>query len=708
MKEVNTLRGIIPELTEGVELKKSVCSICDPTTQCGLDVYVKDGEVIRVEGSKDHPKNEGTLCSKGAATRQYVYSPERLETPLKRVGARGSDEFESITWDEALDTIADKLNHVKEDVGPESVVFYTGYSKWYRPFLQRLAHIFGSPNYLTESSTCAVATKIALMLNGTPGAPNFKNSNCLLVWSANPFYSRSCIARDILAAKEKGLKIITVDPRYTPMVAQSDLHLPVKPGTDGALALSMANVIINEGLYDNEFVGKYTVGFEKYKEYAQQFTPEKGEVLTGVAKDKIIAAARLYATTKPASIMQSASAVTHHTNGVQNYRAIFSLIALTGNYDIYGGNVNDPPSFLNQPGGFDSRVGEYIHPRPWDEMATRIGHERFPVWMELVDEGQAMHLPSQIRSQEPYPIKALLAFGLNYRMWPDSEGFLRSLSDLDFIANVDIFMTDSCRYADIVLPACTSIERSELRCYSNRYIIFTDPAIVPLHESRSDADIIFELSNRLGLNDPLFQAGYEASLDWILEPSGMTIEELKKHPGGMKVPNAKKPIEKKYVKKGFKTPSGKMEFTSLVLEKHGYDSLPTYSPPRYSKEETPELAEQFPLTLNTGSRLPMFVHSRTFRLPWTRSLRPEPAADINPSDASKLHIEQGDKIKISTPNGSSITTKANLTNMVRSGVVHMYHAYKEADVNVLFEADYLDPISGFPGFKSMLCRVDKV
>ncbi|HHX50423.1 MAG TPA: molybdopterin-dependent oxidoreductase, partial [Clostridia bacterium] len=275
-----------------------------------------------------------------------------------------------------------------------------------------------------------------------------------------------------------------------------------------------------------------------------------------------------------------------------------------------------------------------------------------------------------------------------------------------------IFMTESCRYADVILPACTSLERSELRCYPNRYIIFTQPAIEARYESRSDADIIFELANRLGLNDPLFQAGFEASLDWILEPSGITIEELEKHPGGMPVPNAIKPVEKKYLQRGFGTPSGKVEFKSLLLEKYSdlydYDPLPEYRPPQHSREAAPDLAEQYPFILNTGSRLPMFVHTRTFRLPWTRSLRPEPAADINPSDAIALGIEQGKQIKISTPKGSSIIVKANLTNMVGADTVHMYHGYKEADVNTLIEADYLDPISGFPGFKSLLCRLDKV
>jgi anaerobic selenocysteine-containing dehydrogenase len=335
------------------------------------------------------------------------------------------------------------------------------------------------------------------------------------------------------------------------------------------------------------------------------------------------------------------------------------------------------------------------------------------VWTELVDgEGQAMHLPDQIRSGAPYPIKALAGFGMNHRMWPDPKGLLKSLEKLDFFVSVDIFMTETCKHADIVLPACTSVERGELRCYSMGYIIFTQPAIPPLHDSRSDVDIIYELAARLGLGDPLFKAGYEASVDWILEPSGISVAELKKHPGGMFVPNPMKLPEKKYLKQGFKTPSGRMEFKSKVLEKYegrpGFEALPVYTPPKYSRESAPELAQEYPFILNTGSRLPMYVHTRTFRLTWTNSLRPNhPAADISPVDAARLGIKQDDTIRISTPK-DAIVVKANLTQMVQPGVIHMFHGHSEADVNVLFEGDYLDPLSGFPGFKSALCKVEKV
>jgi len=708
------LKNKIPAPETGIEIRKSICTICDPRTQCGLDLYVKDGKIIKVEGSKENPYSEGTLCSKGAATRQYVYNEERLKTPLLRTGPRGSNQFVPISWDEALETIAAKFNNIKNEYGPESVAFYSGYAKYFRPYLKRLAHSFGSPNYISESSVCHQATALSQKLVfGSPGRPDFSHANCLLVWSTNPFYTNPGDARAILKGKARGMKIIVVDPRRTPTTAQADLHLQVRPGTDGALALSMAHVIIDEKLYDQDFVLNYTYGFEEYKEYVLKFTPGEGERLTGVPADKIIAAARMYASAGPSGILSSASSVVHHTNGVQNYRAIFSLVGLTGNYDITGGNFVRPASFLYVSASIKTRQNEFSQSRPWSDMPPRIGSDRFPVWIDTVDnEGQAMHLPSQIRSGKPYPIRAVIGFGLNYRMWPDSGGMLDSLNKLDLFVNAEIFMTDTCKYADIVLPACTSVEQSELRCYEGGYVIFTQPAIPPLFESRSATDIIYALAGKLELDDPLFKAGYEASIDWILEPSGISVEELKKHPGGMYASNLEHYPERKYKKAGFQTPSGKMEFKSKILEKYagrpGFEALPVYTPPKFSREASPKLAKEYPFILNTGSRLPMFIHSRTYRLSWTKSLRPNfPSADINSVDAARLGIKQNDTIRIVTHKGA-IMVKANLTQMIQPGIVHMYHGHSGADVNVLFESDYLDPLSGFPGFKSALCRVEKV
>ena len=696
----------IPGPETGIEIKKSICAICDPNTQCGLDVFVRDGVIVKVEGSEEHPYNKGGLCSKGAATRQYVCHSDRIRTPLRRTGPRGSGAFEPISWDEAEDEIAARLNAAKAESGPESVVFYAGYAKYFRPFLQRLARSFGSPNYCTESSACSTAATMAQKLVfGNTVSSDIAATNCLLVWSNNPFYTNPGIAGEITAARERGMKMIVVDPRITPTSSRADVHLRLRPGADGALALAMANVIISESLFDADFVRDYTYGFEEYRKYAAGFPPHRGEQLTGVAANKIIEAARMFASVKPACVKPSASPVVHHTNGVQNYRAVFMLAALTGNYDIYGGNLAQPRGFMGSA-GFETRSAQFEAPKPLCESAPRLGADRFPVWMELGSEAQAMVLPDRLRTGRPYPIKALLSLGMNHRMWPDPEGFAKSLDKLDFIANADLFMTDTCKYADIVLPACSSLERSELRCYAPNYVMLSRPAIAPLFESRSDADIIFALASRICPHDDLLALGYEACLDWILKPSGMTTDLLKQYPGGMPAPNPIIPQERKY-RDGLKTPSGKVEFRSRLLEQYGLEPLPLYRPPELSAEAAPDVAAEYPLILNTGSRLPMYIHTRTYRLSRTAALRPLMSADLNPEDAAKLGVAQDDAIRVSTPDGS-IELAANLTQMSQPGVVHIYHGNAEADVNTLFRRDYLDPISGFPGFKSALCKVERI
>ena len=702
-------QGKVPGVETGIEVRKTICSICNPLSHCGLDACVKNGMVVKVEGTKENPHSEGTLCSKGNANRQYIYHKDRIRTPLIRKGDRESGHFVPISWKEALDFAASRFLKIKEESGPEAVVFYAGFPKWMRPFLKRLAHSFGSPNYCTESSTCFRASFMACALTyGAMGPADFKRANCLLVWSTNPFYTNTTLARNIIKARERGLKIIDVGPLITPMTAHADIHLRIRPGTSGALALSMANVIITEGLYDNEFVQNYTLGFEEYRAYVAGFSPGVAEEITGVSAEKIVQAARLYATTKPAAMMNSASPTTHHTNGLQNHRAIVMLVGLTGNYDVAGGNPVVPPAYLYQQSpGLVTREPEFEEPRSWNEMAPRIGQDVHPAWCRVVPEAQAMYLPFQIESGKPYPVRGMLGFGLNYRMWPGQDFMAASLKKLDFLVTTDIFMTDTTRLSDLVLPACTSFERSELKFYPEQHVIWTQPVIRPLWESRSDAEIIFDLANRMVPHDDLMQKGYEACIDWMLEPTRLTLKELKKYPAGYTVKSAKAPPFQKYKKNGFATPSGKMEFASTILRETGYDALPVYKEPKLSPRSTPETAKDFPLILTTGSRLPMFVHSRTFRLEWTRSLRPDPMVDINPQDARTRGIAQEDWVSLSTSR-NAIRVKANLTEIVPPGVVNMYHDYPEASVNQLIEADYRDPVSGFPGFKSLLCEVKKL
>jgi anaerobic selenocysteine-containing dehydrogenase len=729
-------RGKIPGAETGIEVRKSICTICDPVTQCGLDCYVKDGRVVKVEGTLEHPQNAGALCAKGAAQRQWVYHEHRLRTPLKRVGPRGGGQMVPISWTEALDTIAEQLQKIKAESGPESVVFYCGYPKHPRPFLQRLAMLYGSPNYCTESSACNTAAVMAWrMMYGQGTAPDLGRARCVFAFGRNPFHGSAIQSGQLLDARDRGVRFIVADPRVTPLASIADIHLQLRPGTDGALGLALANVIISEGLHDREFVAQWTRGFDEFRAYAAEFTPERAEEITGVPAAKIREAALLYATAKPAAMMASSSPVVHHVNGVQGLRAMISLVGLTGNFDIPGGNVTASPSWLHVSGaGFSTREHEFEMPRPWSELPPRLGQTRFPVWTDMVDECQAMDIPRQAATGDPYPLRGLVGFGLNYRLWPDSEGLLAAVDKLDFVVDVDLFLTDSAKHADIVLPACSSLERSELRCYPQKHVVYTTPVIEPLGVSRPDFDIIFALADKLGLDyqippagdgdvadgrlggyradgSPDFGEALEAALDWILGPSGMGIAELKGHPAGMPVPNPSQASYRGYERSGFATPSGRMEFSSSILEKYsdrpGIDGLPRYADPPYSPPASRELAREYPFVLCTGARLPMFIHSRLFRLPWVRSLRPDAAADLNPADAAALGIVQGDRIELASPTGS-IEVKANLSQMIRPGDVHMFHGYPEADVNTLLEGDYLDPISGFPGYKAALCAVRKV
>jgi len=706
---MHLIQNKIPGEQTGITVKPTICAICEGgATSCGVNAYVKDGTVIKVEGMPEFPQNQGTLCAKGNAGRQYIYNKDRILTPLKRIGDRGTDAFEPISWQEAYDTIAEKLLAIKSETGPESVVFGVGFTKWLRPFAQRLALSFGSPNFATESSTCYLATQVAARLTyGDWGLPDLKKSACLLVWSRNPFYSGTPGAKKLIAAWQAGLKIIEVSPMVTHLSRYADMRLGLRPGTDGALALGMAHVMIREDLYDKAFVADWTVGFDLYKAYTRWFTPEQTEKITGVPARVIEAAARLFATTKPASIMTSASPTVHHTNGVQNHRAIICLSGLTGNYDAPGGNHVVPESWLHVATGIPTRQHEFMLPRDLKQMAPRVGQSPFPLWADLTEEAQSVWLPFQIESRQPYPIRAVVAFGYNHRMWPGSDHFAKSLDKLDFFVDIDLFMTDTAKMADIVLPACSSFERSELRLYAGNHAILTQPVIPPLGDAKPDTEIIFELAKRIAPEDELLRQGYHNCLDWILVPAGLSVAELRQHPKGMALTALPLTAYHKYRANGFATPSGKMEFVSAKLQEAGFDGLPAYKEPAASPAATPETALQYPLVLGTGTRLPMYIHSRTFRNNWNRDLHPHPTIRMHPADAADRCIAHGDDVLLQTPR-HAVKAKALVTETIRPGAVNIYHGWPEIEVNQLIAPDYLDPISGYPGFKSLLCDVRKV
>ncbi|MBM6885308.1 molybdopterin-containing oxidoreductase family protein [Pseudoflavonifractor phocaeensis] len=707
------IKAKIPGPDTGIEIKHSLCAICSPGHHCGVDCYVKDGKIIRVEGTPEHPYNHGHLCTKGSALRNAVYREDRINPPLRRVGQRGEGKFEPISWDEAYQTIAQKLNEVKEQYGPNSVAFLSGYCKWYRPILHRFAHVFGSVNFGTDDSTCSAAMVIANKVTaGTGAGPDMAHANTFLGWNFDGYYSAHLSVLGVQKLKERGGKVIIIDIRQTPASRNlADIFLQINPGTDGALALGMAKLIIDNGWADMDYVEKYTYGFEQYKALADQYPLDKVARITGLDPNDIYEATKLYATNGPACTNFSASALVHHINGFNSYRAIFCLTALTGNFDRAGGNVPNPATYLHKPAGFKMREHEFRSDR-YPGGVERIGAERFPLWNAQFDELQGMDLLRQLEEDKPYPVRAIFALGMNAKMYPQTDDLLRAMKDkLDFFVDTDVYMTMTAKYADIVLPACTSVERSELKAYQGGYLFYTKPAIQPLYESRSDVDILCDLARLMNLDDEYLQKGYEASLDWMMEGCGLTVADLKKSDLPVKVPAAKWPAEPgKCLRDGFKTPTGKFEFYSTAIAaidpKYGLDPLPSYYD-SLADQNDEQTRENYPFYLCTGARLAHAIHSRAHETPWLRSLRPEPTCEINPEDGKRLGLKEGGSVELYSPYGS-IRVKVKYTHKIKPGVIMMLHGYTEANVNLLIGRDHLDPYSGFPGFKGMRCNIRNV
>lgn len=704
------IKAKIPCKETGIEIRHAICDICTGV-HCGLDAYVKDDVLLKVEGTQGFPVNNGKLCTKGASNRQYLYRKNRIKTPLKRTGERGDGSFREISWDEALDEIAGRLNEIKKAYGPESVAWFVGYPKWYRPWVHRLTHSFGSTNFGAESSTCHTSVLMAWKtIAGQPFSPDFAhNADLYIGWGNNTMVNEYSIARTLLDFKSRGGKVVIIDPRNTPTSQKiSDVHLKIRPGTDGALAWGIANFLIENNLYDREFVEKYAHGFEQYSAYAKTWSLEKTAAVTGLSAEQIVSLARMYAEAGKVSIYAPSATIAHNRNGYNSLRAIICLQVITGNIDREGTELPSYPDFLSSNCGFKTMQEEFVEFRRPANCRKRIAWGKFPVWDALVDEFQLADYTRQVREGTPYPIKAMMAFGMNCRMYPEPQKILEANDKLDFVAATDIIMTDVCRHADIVLPACTSMERRELKAYGGGYLTCTQQCVHPLYESRSDPEIVCEISRRLGLNDPVLDAGYEASMRYLISNLDVTLEELEAAPLPLKMKEYQPHAPGELLEKGFNTKTGRLElYSELIAEAAGgredLDPLPVW----YSGyDDAPQ--EEYPFTLIAGARIPNAIHSRMHEcMSWPRTIRPHPAADIHPRDAAQMGIADGDRIALFTRIGE-IEVEAHVTAAGSPGDVYMFHGYPEADVNKLISDVHLDPYSGFPGYNQLRCNIRKV
>src|SRR6516164_8368200 len=565
---------------------KSVCRSCHGG--CGVLLHVRGDRLVKVEGDRESPLNHGRLCPIGTVTLDLVYHPDRLKHPLRRAGARGSGQWQRISWDQALDEISQRLLAIREEFGAEAIALGTGTGR----------------HHIREVSP-----------------------DCIMFWGHNPTNSGPDgeTRFNVLEALERKPKLIVIDPRQTELAKRADVWLQIRPGVDDALALSMLNVIIGEKLYDEPFVARWTHGFDALRERVRDYSPEWAEPITWVAADKIRAAARLFATNKPA-LLEWGCAIEHTPKCIQTVRAVSMLPALTANVDVPGGWVFG----MHGLGRFPSLI-ENLTPAV---IAKRLGADRFKL---LGGEGAdlpAAHIPTLLqamREGKPYPVKAFLVFGNNtLSTYANTALVYESLMKLDFMVCADLFMTPTAELADIVLPAASWPELNQLAGLPTvaANVVLAQQKAVRIGECKSDEEIFVELARRMKL--PVGTEAVEDVLDAQLAAgkTGLTFDELKQR-GFFKVPLK----YRKFEDAGFRTPTGKIELYSTRLEALGYSPLPRYEEPPESPISSPN--SDYPLVLTTGGRISFFFNSEHRQIGNLRKARRYPLAEIHPATAAR-------------------------------------------------------------------------
>jgi len=699
------------------QVLKSVCRSCHGG--CGVLLHVRDGTLLKVEGDPQSPLNHGRLCPIGTVTTDLVYHPDRLKYPMRRRGPRQSGQWDRISWDEALDEIATRLLAIREQFGPEAIALGTGTGRHHIRWVSRFGHALGTPNWCEPGfaqcfhprvNTCILTFGDLPVCDYTGDVP----PKCIMFWGHNPLNSGPDgeTRFNVHEALAHNPKTIVVDPRRTRLAEKADLWLQVRPGADDALALAMLNVVIGEKLHDAPFVERWTHGFPALAEHVRTFTPEWAEPVTWVSAEKIRAAARLFAQTRP-SMLEWGCAIEHTPKCIQTVRAVSMLPVLTGNIDVPGGWVFG----MHGLGRFPSLI-ERLTP---EANAKRLGADRFKL---LGGEGAdlpAAHIPTLLqamREGKPYPVKAFLVFGNNtLTTYANASAVYDALMALDFMVCADLFMTPTAELADIVLPAAAWPELNQLAGLPTiaANVVLAQQKAVQIGECMADEDIFVALARRMKLDactEPV-----ETVLDGQLAGGGLgvTFEEIKQR-GFIKVPFR----YRKYEQDGFRTPTGKIELYATRFEALGYPPLPGHEEPPESPISAPDIARDYPLVLTTGGRIPHYFNSEHRQLAKLRKAYRDPRADIHPDTAARLGISDGDWIWIETRRGR-MQQRARLTDGIDPRVISAEHAWwfpEEAaphygvwksNVNLLTDnAPPYDPAMGTYQLRALLCRVAKV
>lgn len=637
--------------------RKIIHAACphDCPDTCAMLVTVENGVAIEVKGAPDHPTTQGTLCTKVARYLDRTYSDQRLKYPLKRVGKKGEGKFARISWDEALETIADKFKTIAQD-NPQSIVPYSyagtmGLVQG-ESMDRRFFHKLGAS--LLDRTICATAGGEGYV--ATIGAKigtdveQFENARLIIIWGSNPIVSNLHLWSRVQEAKRRGAKLIAIDPYRSLTAEKCHEHLAIIPGSDAALALGMMHVLIAENMQDIDYIEKFTIGYEQLKQRVKEYSPAVVAKLTGISAEKIIQLARDYASIKPAVIRLNYG-MQRHAGGGMAVRTIACLPAIIGAWRDAAGGI-----LLSTSGTYGVNTNALQRPDLiWNNPRT----------INMSAIGDAL-------LQADPPVRALYVYNSNpVAVAPDSSKVIAGFAREDLFTVVhDSFQTDTADYADIVLPATTQLEQVDIhKSYGHLYALANNQSIAPLAEAKANSEVFRLLAARMGFDDACFKESDDDIASNAFLPDhknmqGISWESLKQQ--GWQRLNVDKKFAP-FANGGFPTPSGKCEFYSEMLKAQGLDPLPTYTPPRESLQSSPELAKKYPLAIISPPAR-NFLNSTFANLPIFLKEEKEPRLEMHPDDAAARHIADGHMVRVFNDRGS-FTVAAKITDKARPGVV---------------------------------------
>lgn len=719
----------------------------DHPVGCGMKLHVKGGKLVSVEGDAEHPISQGRLCIRCLSLPEYVNHPQRITHPMKRsVDDRGKDKWQQISWDEAWDIIVPKVKQLTKDHGAESIVVFGGTGREACLYYYPLGFAsLGTPNVCYPLSgwscygpRCAVADYILgagypeIDFAGTfPDRydnPAYTLPKYIIEWGKNPLMSNpdGFYGHSLIDMMKRGTKMICIDPRITWLGTRAEHVCQLRPGTDTALALGFLNVIINEELYDHEFVEKWCYGFEELKERVQEYPPEKVEEITWVSKEKIREVARIIATNKPVGI-QWGLAVDESPNGVQLGHCILSLEAITGNLDTPGGITLGAPAGLLGKWRVETRSN--LSEELWDK---RIGAKEWPALSTALATTHPDETLDTLETDKPYKLRMGWFNSSNFitpTCSTQPERWYKALKKMEFNVVQDCFMTPTAMaLADVFLPLPTFAEHDGIVItHFGRNSIFLGAMnkAFKTGDCKSDIEVCIELGKKLYPDMWPFDSVEDFFSKQLKPELGIDFNDLREM-GVYQPKYTYKKYEKGLLREdgepGFNTVTGMVELSSTLFEAWGDDPLPYYKEPPYSPISTPELFNEYPLVLTTGARTFASFHSEHRQIPTLREIVPDPIVELNPETAARLGIIEGDWVNIENMLGKC-KMRAHLTPCIHPKVVHAQHGWWfpeqegeepnlygvwKSNINSLMPHKQIGKLGFGAPLKQMICKVNKL